>query len=85
MPAEWFSDPAWDLMIDLYAQHLALPVDPAQLMLPPDVLPLRWERWAAVIEAGGFATRRDGALRLTTQGVEAMYACIEQVARHADE
>lgn len=84
MPAEWFSDPAWDLMIDLYATHLALPVDPAHAVLPVDALPTRWERWAKVVEEGGFATRRDGALRLTTRGVEAMHACIEEVARHAD-
>ncbi len=84
MPAEWFSDPAWDLMIELYVAHMAFPVDPTEIVAPPHALPARWERWARIIEKAGFATRRGGPLRLTTRGVEAMHACIEEVARHVD-
>ena len=84
MPAEWFSDPAWDLMIDLYAKHMTLPVDAEHVLLPPGPLPARWKRWAAIIVDGGFATERDGILSLTAKGVESMHACMEEVAASAD-
>ena len=84
MPAEWFSDPAWDLMIDLYATHMALPVDPLHAVLPPGPLPARWDRWAAIVVQAGFATSRGGnGLRLAARGVEAMHGCMEEVARGA--
>ena len=71
-------------MLDLYATHMSLPVDPEHILLPPGPLPARWKRWAAVIVTGGFATDRDGTLSLTANGVEAMHACIEQVAAQTD-
>ncbi len=84
MPAEWFSDPAWDLMIDLYARHMQLPVESEHVLLPAGPLPPRWKRWATLIVGGGFATERDGILSLSAKGVEAMHACIEEVAASAD-
>lgn len=80
MPAEWFSDPAWDLMIDLYAKHMALPIEPEHVLLPPGSVPARFKRWVAIIVDGGFATERGGTLSLTAKGVESMHACIEEVA-----
>jgi hypothetical protein len=84
MPTEWFSDPAWDLMIDLYARHMALPVEAEHMLLPPGPLPARWKRWVAIVIDAGYATDRDGTLRLTTKGVESMHACMEEVAASAD-
>jgi hypothetical protein len=84
MPAEWFSDPAWDLMIDLYARHMELPGESEHALLPPGPLPARWKRWVAIIVDAGYATDRGGILTLSAKGVESMHACIEEVAASAD-
>lgn len=84
MPGEWFSDPAWDLLIDLYAKHMGLQVETEHALLPPGPLPERWKRWAAIIIDGGYASKRDNILTLTSHGVETMHNCIEEVALRAD-
>ncbi len=84
MPAEWFSDPAWDILIELYAKHMGLPFDVTNALLPIDAMPPRLERWAKLLESEGIATRRDGPFRLTAKGVESMHACIEEIARQVD-
>lgn len=80
LPSELFAEPAWDIMLELYAFHLVgREVPQSDLLIRINVPPSTSIRWSKMLEAEGLVTRKahDGsgdvtAITLTRKGIHAL-------------
>lgn len=85
MPADWFGDPAWDLLLRLYEAHLdRVELTMGDLIERTGIKPTTAGRWLDVIGGRGWVRRRPCAqdnrrvyAELTEQGAATMAACFE--------
>jgi DNA-binding MarR family transcriptional regulator len=84
---ELFADPAWDMLLELYALHLEQKrVSVSSLCIAAYVPPTTALRWVAKLEEEGLATRmedpRDGRrtwIELSAVGIERMERYFEML------
>lgn len=79
LPSELFAEPAWDILLELYAFKLvAREVAQSELVARINVPPSTSIRWLKMLEAEGLVTRKTGdgrpdvALTLTRMGIHAL-------------
>lgn len=85
--AKLFSDPAWDMLLTLYAAHLGQTrLSIGSLCRTGGVAGTTGLRWIALFEKEGLAARRNDPLdgrrvyiEITTKGLAAMNGCFEGV------
>lgn len=85
--AELFSDPAWDILLELYALHLEQQrASVSALYAASCVPPTTALRWIAKLEKDGLVVRiedsvdaRRNWIKLTTEGVEKMQRFFEML------
>ena len=62
-PAELFGEPAWEILLKLYAAQIALPrVTSSQIAKEATLPPTTTLRWLNVLDAGGFVDREPDPL-----------------------
>lgn len=80
LPAEWFADVAWDLMLQLYLEHLHDAPLTLQAIASGGRANSR-RRWIDVIVAEGLAVEKAQAVQLSATGVAAMRSYFAKMAQ----
>lgn len=74
MPAQWFNDPAWIILVDLFEAHLTCG-DPISIESFKCGGRESARRWCEILGAGGMVGQTGANVELSASGVEVMYSC----------